>query len=50
MIQLRRRERWFKYVVDGDDTTLQRSHKQRSDQDDRERESAAPGFYVLPST
>lgn len=49
-IKLRRRERWLKYVVDGGDAIVQRSNKQRNDQDDREREAATPGFYVLPST
>lgn len=45
IIKLGKREIWFKWMVGGGDTTVQRSNKQGSDQGDRESKAETMGFY-----
>lgn len=45
IIKLGKREIWFKWMMGGGDTTMQRSNKQGSDQGDRESKAETMGFY-----
>lgn len=41
------RERWFQWVVGRGDITVQRSNKQRNDQDERESKAVTMGFMFF---